>query len=150
MTEPHEQQEERRAPRPGGPAESGLDVSAVALEGASKRPKAAREAIFELDDVGVSYGGVPAVRDVELDVNAHQITALIGPSGCGKSTVLRCLNRMNDLIPGAAVQGSVRYHGQDLYGPQVDPVEVRKRIGMVFQKPNPCLLYTSPSPRDRS
>jgi phosphate transport system ATP-binding protein len=137
MTEPHEQQEERRAPRPGGPAESGLDVSAVALEGASRRPKAAREAIFELDDVGVSYGDKLAVREIGFDIAQKEITALIGPSGCGKSTLLRCLNRMNDLIPGAEVHGTLRYHGQDLYGAQVDPVEVRKRIGMVFQKPNP-------------
>ena len=77
------------------------------------------------------------MRDVSFDVGMNEITALIGPSGCGKSTLIRCLNRMNDLIPGARVEGSVRYHGQDLYAPGVDAVEVRKRIGMVFQKPNP-------------
>jgi phosphate transport system ATP-binding protein len=77
------------------------------------------------------------VRDVTFEVGRNQITALIGPSGCGKSTLIRCLNRMNDLIPGATVEGKVLYHGQDLYGPGVDSVEVRKRIGMVFQKPNP-------------
>ena len=73
------------------------------------------------------------MRDVSFDIGGNEITALIGPSGCGKSTLIRCLNRMNDLIPGATVEGHVRYHGQDLYGPQVDAVEVRKRIGMVFQ-----------------
>jgi phosphate transport system ATP-binding protein len=96
-----------------------------------------RESVFELRDVTVSYGGKPAVRDIAFDVGRNEITALIGPSGCGKSTLIRCLNRMNDLIPGATVKGSVLYHGQDLYGPEVDAVEVRKRIGMVFQKPNP-------------
>ena len=93
--------------------------------------------IFDVEGVTVSYSGVPAVRDVSFDVREQEITALIGPSGCGKSTMLRALNRMNDLIPGARVEGSVRYHGEDLYAPGVDPVQVRKRIGMVFQKPNP-------------
>jgi phosphate transport system ATP-binding protein len=97
----------------------------------------AREAIFALEDVQVSYGPKPAVRGVSFDIGKHEITALIGPSGCGKSTLIRCLNRMNDLIAGARVEGKVIYHGQDLYGPAVDAVEVRKRIGMVFQKPNP-------------
>ena len=101
------------------------------------RPKFAGEAVFELGEVTVSYDGIPAVADVSLDVYRNHITALIGPSGCGKSTLIRCLNRMNDLIPAASVDGRVLYHGQDLYGSQVDPVEVRKRIGMVFQKPNP-------------
>jgi phosphate transport system ATP-binding protein len=96
-----------------------------------------REAVFELQDVKVSYDGVPAVRDIGFDVYRNRITALIGPSGCGKSTLIRCLNRMNDLIPTARVEGRVLYHGEDLYGPHVDAVEVRKRIGMVFQKPNP-------------
>jgi phosphate transport system ATP-binding protein len=77
------------------------------------------------------------VRDISFDVAANEITALIGPSGCGKSTLLRCLNRMNDLVPGATVEGRIEYHGEDVYGAGVDPVEVRKRIGMVFQKPNP-------------
>ncbi|MDQ4048185.1 MAG: phosphate ABC transporter ATP-binding protein PstB, partial [Actinomycetota bacterium] len=101
------------------------------------RPGSRREPIFELDRVGVQYGGVPAVREVDLPIYQNEITALIGPSGCGKSTLLRCLNRMNDLIPSAEVSGQVRYHGDDLYGKDVDPVQVRKRIGMVFQKPNP-------------
>jgi phosphate transport system ATP-binding protein len=103
---------------------------------ASPRPLAAK-AVFELDGLGVAYGGKPAVKDVTFDLHANEITAFIGPSGCGKSTILRCLNRMNDLVPSARVEGSIRYHGQDLYGPKVDAVEVRKRIGMVFQKPNP-------------
>ena len=83
------------------------------------------------------YGKFLAVRDSHLPINKGQITAFIGPSGCGKSTALRCLNRMNDLIPTASVEGTILYHGEDLYGPGVDPVEVRRRIGMVFQKPNP-------------
>jgi len=101
------------------------------------RPPTAREPIFRLEDVSVRYSGKLAVDDVSLDFAHHQITALIGPSGCGKSTLIRCLNRMNDLIPTASVEGSIIYHGQDLYADTVDPVEVRKRIGMVFQKPNP-------------
>ena len=101
------------------------------------RGEAPPEPVFELRDVVVSYGGVPAVRGVTLDVPRNRITAIIGPSGSGKSTLLRALNRMNDLIPGARVEGEIRYHGQDLYDPAVDPVEVRRHIGMVFQKPNP-------------
>jgi phosphate transport system ATP-binding protein len=96
-----------------------------------------RDVVMRCDAVTVSYDGVPAVRDVSLDFHNSEITALIGPSGCGKSTLLRCLNRMNDLIPSASVEGQVLYHGEDLYHPKVDPVEVRKRVGMVFQKPNP-------------
>jgi phosphate transport system ATP-binding protein len=108
-----------------------------AKEDAQQTQRGARQAIFKLDGVGVAYSGKPAVRDVTFDIGKNEITALIGPSGCGKSTLIRCLNRMNDLIPGAEVSGGVHYHGQDLYGPDVDAVEVRKRIGMVFQKPNP-------------
>ncbi|HKG37586.1 MAG TPA: phosphate ABC transporter ATP-binding protein PstB [Conexibacter sp.] len=93
--------------------------------------------VFRLRDVTVAYGGTPAVKDIDLDVQASRITALIGPSGCGKSTVLRCLNRMNDLVLDASVSGEVLYHGQDIYASHVDPVEVRKLVGMVFQKPNP-------------
>jgi phosphate transport system ATP-binding protein len=96
-----------------------------------------RAVIFDVSGVSVWYGTHLAVRDVSLPIRLHEITALIGPSGSGKSTVLRCLNRMNDLIEGTRVEGKVRYHGVDLYGPGVDPVEVRRRIGMVFQKPNP-------------
>ena len=101
------------------------------------RSAQAAEPIFEVRDVSVRYDGNPAVRDISLEIGRNRITALIGPSGCGKSTLIRCFNRMNDLIAGATVEGSILYHGQDLYGPRVDPVEVRKVIGMVFQKPNP-------------
>jgi phosphate transport system ATP-binding protein len=93
--------------------------------------------VFDVRGLSVYYGSFRAVRDVELTVPARQVTAFIGPSGCGKTTVLRCFNRMNDLVEIARVEGSVRYHGVDLYDPQVNPVEVRRRIGMVFQKPNP-------------
>ena len=96
-----------------------------------------REIVFRLQNVSVDYDGNVAVRDVTLDVPAKQITAIIGPSGCGKSTLIRTFNRMNDLIPGAHVEGKVLYHGEDLYDDEIDPVEVRRRIGMVFQKPNP-------------
>jgi phosphate transport system ATP-binding protein len=96
-----------------------------------------REPVFDLENVSVDYAGVLAVSDVTMPVWRNHITALIGPSGCGKSTLIRCFNRMNDLIPTANVHGRVLYHGQDLYAPEIDPVEVRKRIGMVFQKPNP-------------
>jgi phosphate transport system ATP-binding protein len=96
-----------------------------------------RAAIFELEGLNVYYGDFRAVRDVGMTVRQNRITALIGPSGCGKSTVLRCFNRMNDLIETARIEGKVHYHGVDLYGDKVDPVEVRRRIGMVFQKPNP-------------
>jgi phosphate transport system ATP-binding protein len=113
----------------GGPA--------PAVEGAPREERKPREAIFELHDVMVSYGSKPAVRGVTFDIGKNEITALIGPSGCGKSTLIRCLNRMNDLIPTARVEGEVLYHGQNLYDREVDAVEVRKLIGMVFQKPNP-------------
>ncbi len=93
--------------------------------------------VFEASDLSVYYGAFRAVRDVQLQVARHEVTAFIGPSGCGKTTVLRCFNRMNDLIDGARVEGTLRYHGVDLYDPAVRPVEVRRRIGMVFQKPNP-------------
>jgi len=95
------------------------------------------DAVFEIDGLTVSYGRATAVKDVDLKIYKNAITALIGPSGCGKSTVLRCLNRMNDLVSIAKVEGSVLYHGIDLYGKDVDPIEVRRRIGMVFQRPNP-------------
>ena len=129
MTEPHETRADQ-APE--------LDIQATAQE--ARREHAApprREPIFGLEGVSVHYGSKKAVDEVNLDIYRNHITALIGPSGCGKSTLIRCLNRMNDLIPSAVVEGSILYHGQDLYGPQIDPVEVRKRIGMVFQKPNP-------------
>ncbi len=93
--------------------------------------------VFDVSDVNVYYGAFRAIRDANLQIRKHEITAFIGPSGCGKSTMLRCFDRMNDLIEGARVEGEILYHGVDLYGPKIDPVEVRKRIGMVFQKPNP-------------
>jgi phosphate transport system ATP-binding protein len=93
--------------------------------------------VFEARDVSVRYSGVVAVESVSLDVSARRITALIGPSGCGKSTFLRTFNRMNDLIAGASVSGHLAFHGHDLYASDVDPIEVRRQIGMVFQKPNP-------------
>ena len=98
---------------------------------------AERETVFETRGLTVSYGKSPAVADVHLPIYRNLVTAIIGPSGCGKSTFLRSLNRMNDLIPSAKVDGEVLYHGQDIYADGVDPVEVRRRIGMVFQKPNP-------------
>jgi phosphate transport system ATP-binding protein len=100
-------------------------------------PPELREVVFDVSALTVSYGGNPALLDVSLEVYKNFVTAFIGPSGCGKSTFIRCFNRMNDLIPSASVDGTILYHGEDLYGPQVDAVEVRKRIGMVFQKPNP-------------
>ena len=141
MTDERQEQEQAREHEARGLRRS-LDVhhgdaAAPAVEGAEPKPKKPREPVFELDDVMVSYNAKPAVRNVSFDIGMNEITALIGPSGCGKSTVIRCFNRMNDLIPGATVEGQVLYHGQDLYGSDVDAVEVRKRIGMVFQKPNP-------------
>src|SRR5688500_5337923 len=98
---------------------------------------AVADPIFDVSGVQVFYGEHRAIRDVTLRIARNEITALIGPSGCGKSTFIRCLNRMNDLIPAARVEGHVLYHGEDLYDDRIDPVQVRKRIGMVFQKPNP-------------
>jgi phosphate transport system ATP-binding protein len=111
-------------------------LAAVAKEGAPSGEEPS-EVVFGLDGVHVYYGAFLALRGVTLDIGGNQITAFIGPSGCGKSTLIRCLNRMNDLIIGARVEGKILYHGQDLYGSEVDSVEVRRRIGMVFQKPNP-------------
>jgi phosphate transport system ATP-binding protein len=96
-----------------------------------------RERVFTVQDLSVAYSGNLALAGVSLDVFKNSVTAFIGPSGCGKSTFIRCFNRMNDLIPTAKVSGTVLYHGSDLYGREVDAVEVRRRIGMVFQKPNP-------------
>ena len=95
------------------------------------------EPVITCNAVSIYYSDFRAVSDVSIGFGKNEISALIGPSGCGKSTVLRCLNRMNDLVPGARVEGRIAYHGQDIYGGDVDPVEVRRRIGMVFQKPNP-------------
>jgi phosphate transport system ATP-binding protein len=106
-----------------------------AHESADTEPSAVT--VFELQKLNVYYRDFRAVRDVDLTIRQTEITALIGPSGCGKTTVLRCLNRMNDLIDIARIEGRVLYHGIDLYDSRVNPVEVRRRIGMVFQKPNP-------------
>jgi phosphate transport system ATP-binding protein len=100
-------------------------------------PVAKREVVFGIDDLSVHYGTNLALAGVSLDIYRNLITAMIGPSGCGKSTFIRCLNRMNDLVPGTKVGGRILYHGEDLYGSEADPVEVRRRIGMVFQRPNP-------------
>jgi len=100
-------------------------------------PATAPEKVFTIEDVDFFYGKFQALRGVTLDIAQNEVTALIGPSGCGKSTFLRCLNRMNDLIPGARVEGRLDYYGEPLYAPGVSPIEVRRRIGMVFQKPNP-------------
>jgi phosphate transport system ATP-binding protein len=111
----------------------------VARLGVSSTPSAPvkRDVVFDIDDLSVFYGEAPAVKGATLDIYKNVVTALIGPSGCGKTTVLRCLNRMNDLVPSARIEGSLLYHGVDLYGRDVDPIEVRRRIGMVFQRPNP-------------
>jgi phosphate transport system ATP-binding protein len=105
--------------------------------GTSEIPEADREIVFSVSDLGVDYGPSTAVAGVSFDIGANEVTAIIGPSGCGKSTLLRCFNRMNDLVPGARVTGSVTYKGHDVYGDGVNATEVRRRIGMVFQKPNP-------------
>jgi phosphate transport system ATP-binding protein len=114
-------------------------VNAETLEERARRmpDPGSRGVVFGVRDLVVSYGGVRALQNVSLDVYRNFVTAFIGPSGCGKSTFIRCFNRMNDLIPSARVEGTILYHEADLYGTEVDPVEVRKRIGMVFQKPNP-------------
>ncbi|MEJ7787430.1 MAG: ATP-binding cassette domain-containing protein, partial [Solirubrobacteraceae bacterium] len=143
MTEPKretrpESRDATRAAARGKAATGGPEVAVETRPGrADAGSRSEREAVFEIEDVTVSYGGVAAVREVSFDIRQNEICALIGPSGCGKSTLIRCLNRMNDLIPSATVDGSVLYHGEDLYSSSVDPVQVRKRIGMVFQKPNP-------------
>jgi phosphate transport system ATP-binding protein len=106
-------------------------------EAEQPQPEPSREVVFAVRDLDVFYGPMKAVAGVSLDVAANEVTAIIGPSGCGKSTMLRCFNRMNDLVQTARISGSIMYHGHDLYAPGVDAVEVRRRIGMVFQKPNP-------------
>jgi phosphate transport system ATP-binding protein len=112
-------------------------VAAGPAADAASLPVEAEDAVFDLRAVSCFYGDFRAVRDITLRAPVHQITAIIGPSGCGKSTLLRSFNRMNDLIDGARITGQILYHGVDLYADGVDPVEVRRRIGMVFQKPNP-------------
>jgi phosphate transport system ATP-binding protein len=122
--------------RVNGPVTTPTNLSSVtnAVEEPDAEPS---EVVFQVRSGAVDYGKHRAVDGVDMDVSAQEITAIIGPSGCGKSSFLRCLNRMNDFIPGAKVGGSIQYHGEDLYGPKVDAAEVRRRIGMVFQRPNP-------------
>jgi phosphate transport system ATP-binding protein len=107
------------------------------FQATTQEPAGEHPAILDVQNLDVYYGDFWAVRGVDMRVRANEITAFIGPSGCGKSTALRCINRTNDLVPSARVEGKILYHGQNLYGPEVDPIEVRRRVGMVFQKPNP-------------
>jgi phosphate transport system ATP-binding protein len=114
-----------------------VQPSALAQRDQDLPERGLREIVFDVSDLAVTYSGVPAIADVSLEIYRNFVTAFIGPSGCGKSTLIRCFNRLNDLIPTAKVEGRILYHGEDLYGPAVDPVLVRTLIGMVFQKPNP-------------
>jgi phosphate transport system ATP-binding protein len=126
------------APQVSGREDGGMsDATGVETATDPSSTVSQPQVVFSLEDLSVCYGRFRAVRDVTMDVHRHEITAFIGPSGCGKTTVLRCLNRMNDLIETARVEGKVLYHGVDLYDERVSAVEVRRRIGMVFQKPNP-------------
>ena len=127
---------DRAEGEPTDKAEERIPVS-VRFDREARATEAEPEVVFDVRDLSVYYGDFRAIREVTLPIYRNQITALIGPSGCGKTTFIRCLNRMNDLIEGARVEGTLLYHGVDLYDEQVDPVEVRRRIGMVFQKPNP-------------
>jgi phosphate transport system ATP-binding protein len=131
----------RVEPRDERVNDGGVDISSRRFREPGAQADATAEpttaAVFSLRDVSVSYGGTMAVENVTFDMYEKEITAYIGPSGCGKSTIIRCLNRMNDLVPSASVTGKVLYQDQDLYGSDVDAVQVRKRVGMVFQKPNP-------------
>jgi phosphate transport system ATP-binding protein len=116
------------------------ETASIDVTGTLRRdqaPVAKGDVVFGIQDLSVHYGSHLALARVGLDIYKNLVTAMIGPSGCGKSTFIRCLNRMNDLVPGVKVGGQVLYHGQDLYGSDADPVEVRRRIGMVFQRPNP-------------
>ena len=117
------------------PAVDSLKIGELA--GSAATDVRSRDVVFNIDKLSVRYAGALALREATLSVHKNAVTAFIGPSGCGKSTFIRCLNRMNDDIPGATIEGEVLYHGRNLYAPEVDKVEVRRRIGMVFQKPNP-------------
>jgi phosphate transport system ATP-binding protein len=119
------------------PVRPSLGVTIAPMSSAAVAAPAERETVLRLDGVSCWYGSFRAVKDVSIEVQAREVTALIGPSGCGKTTLLRTMNRMNDLIPSYRTEGHIDFEGQDLYGPGVDPVAVRRRIGMVFQKPNP-------------
>jgi phosphate transport system ATP-binding protein len=126
----HPKAAELNPPQAPGPARMKVDPPKAT-------PKSTGPVIFQLDELEVYYGAFRAVRGVNMSIRKNDVTAFIGPSGCGKTTVLRAFNRMHDVIPGARVAGKLRYHGVDLYGPEVSATEVRRRIGMVFQKPNP-------------
>ena len=119
------------------PRSTGRVMTDVTLQTEPITPVAPESVAMETENMSSFYGKFRAVKDVSLNFRDRQITALIGPSGCGKSTLLRALNRMNDLVPSARVEGEVRFHGQNIYDESVDPVELRRRVGMVFQKPNP-------------
>jgi phosphate transport system ATP-binding protein len=119
------------------PDRPAIGVTIAPMSSVTSDPVVERETVLRLDNVSCWYGSFRAVKDVSIDVEARHVTALIGPSGCGKTTLLRTMNRMNDLIPTYRTDGHIRFEGEDLYGPGVDPVAVRRRIGMVFQKPNP-------------
>jgi phosphate transport system ATP-binding protein len=118
-----------------------VKIELARFQGSGERqpttPTVGREVVFDIDRLGVAYGPTVAVADVSMQIRRHLVTAIIGPSGSGKSTFIRCLNRMNDLVPNVAVSGTLLYHGIDVYGSNVDPIEVRRRIGMVFQRANP-------------
>jgi phosphate transport system ATP-binding protein len=132
--------QESTEPRTGESAQEGLrrsiDPSQVGVERPSAR-ELARETVFQIQNLTAYYGKAAAVRDVSFDIYGKTITAIIGPSGCGKSTFIRCLNRMNDVVPSFRSEGKILFHDVDLQGKDVDPVSVRRRIGMVFQRPNP-------------
>jgi phosphate transport system ATP-binding protein len=113
-----------------------IDPSQVGAERPSSR-ELARETVFRIENLTAYYGKAPAIQDVSFDIYGKTVTAIIGPSGCGKSTFIRCLNRMNDVIPSFRSDGKILFHDVDLQGKDVDPVSVRRRIGMVFQRPNP-------------
>ncbi|HSK55851.1 MAG TPA: phosphate ABC transporter ATP-binding protein PstB [Jiangellales bacterium] len=135
MTEARDRRESSDSAASGAaPAEHGIAIEHQEHAGREHTPV---DPIIEAQDLDVYYGNFWAVRKANMLIGRNQITAMIGPSGCGKSTVLRCFDRMNDLVPTARVEGKVLFHGQDLYARDVDPIEVRRRIGMVFQKPNP-------------
>ncbi|KAA0231085.1 ATP-binding cassette domain-containing protein, partial [bacterium] len=121
--------------RPGRAPDSGSSAVAAPVREHVIRP--AEPAAISIENLSLWYGHKRALTEVSLDIPVNRVTALIGPSGCGKSTLLRSINRMNDLVPGVRTRGTVAYHGIDIYGKDIDPVEVRRRIGMVFQKPNP-------------
>jgi phosphate transport system ATP-binding protein len=122
---------------PAGQPDGARLPTPAAIEHRGATPSPDAPIVFDVQNLAVYYGSFRAVREVNIPVRQKEITAFIGPSGCGKTTVIRCLNRMNDLIPTARVEGTLLYHGVDLYGPDVSAAEVRRRIGMVFQKPNP-------------